>query len=250
MAADHEPDVGGVGQHPEPKSPMQATQGRRADGSQTPVRLVVCDDEIILLGLQAMLSEFADQVEILGGLRALDDILPMAVTLGADVVMVDIRPHGVTGMQGVGQLMAQGPPFRLVVFTHDDSERSLYEALRLGASGYLLKSLSGGQLAHQLVLVRGGHTVVDPTMASLVASRAALAGDGAQQWPGSGHGLSRRESEVLRLLADGLSNRLIAAELIVGEETVKTHLRSIYRKLEVKDRAQAVATSLRQGIFD
>jgi DNA-binding NarL/FixJ family response regulator len=143
---------------------------------------------------------------------------------------------------------AEKPPFRLVIFTNDANERCLFEALRLGISGYLLKSLNGTQLADHLVRVRDGEVVVDPTMASRIAMQAAQCGGG-RTWPGSQQGLSQRESEVLRLLTDGLTNRLIAADLVVGEETVKTHLRSVYRKLGVSDRAQAVATALREGIF-
>ena len=135
----------------------------------------------------------------------------------------------------------------MVIFTNDADERRLFEALRLGVSGYLLKSLSGTQLADHLMRVHDGQVVVDPTMATGIAMRAAH-GRGRGMWPGSELGLSRRESEVLVLLARGLSNRLIADELVLGEETIKTHLRSIYRKLGVNDRAQAVATALRQGI--
>ena len=111
------------------------------------------------------------------------------------------------------------------------------------------RSLSGAQLADNLVRVRNGEVVVDPTLATRMAMRGAHDGDG-QAWPGKQLGLSQRESQVLALLADGLSNRLIASELVLGEETVKTHLRNIYRKLEVRDRAQAVVIAIRQGIVN
>jgi DNA-binding NarL/FixJ family response regulator len=117
----------------------------------------------------------------------------------------------------------------------------------VSGSGYLLKSLSGAQLADHLVRVRNGEVVVDPTMATRAAMRGVHDGNG-QVWPGRQLGLSQRESQVLGLLTDGLSNRLIASELVLGEETIKTHLRNIYKKLEVKDRAQAVAVAIRQGI--
>src|SRR5207302_2275839 len=138
-------------------------------------------------------------------------------------------------------------PFRIVIFTEEADERRLYEALRLGVSGYLLKSLSSELLADHLERVRLGEVVVDPTLATRIAMRGAHQGDG-RVWPGTQLGLSQRESQVLGLLADGLSNRLIASELVVGEETVKTHLRNIYRKLGVKDRAQAIAIAIRRGI--
>ena len=117
----------------------------------------------------------------------------------------------------------------------------------LGVSGYLLKSMDGAALADHLERAHGGDVVVDPTMAAQIAKRAALRQH--DTWPGGDLGLTKRESQVLGLLADGLSNTLIASELMVGEETVKTHLRNLYRKLGVNDRAQAVATALRQGII-
>lgn len=214
-----------------------------------PVRVVlVNDDEIIMEGLQGMLARHRDRVELAGGVLLNDDVAEAALALDPDVVLFDINIQGTRGLEVAAQMVAEKPPFRVVVFTDDADERRLYEALRLGISGYLLKSLSGAQLADHLVRVRDGEVVVDPTMATRIAMRAAHLG-GSRIWPGSQMGLSQRESEVLSLLVDGLSNRLIAAQLVVGEETVKTHLRSIYRKLGVNDRAQAIATALRQGMF-
>ncbi|HEY1634203.1 MAG TPA: response regulator transcription factor [Acidimicrobiales bacterium] len=214
-----------------------------------PVRVVlVNDDEIIMEGLQGMLARHRDRVELAGGVLLSDDVAETALALDPDVVLFDINIQGTSGLEVAAQMVADKPPFRVVVFTDDADERRLYEALRLGISGYLLKSLSGAQLADHLVRVRDGEVVVDPTMATRIAMRAAHLG-GSRIWPGSQMGLSQRESEVLSLLVDGLSNRLIAAQLVVGEETVKTHLRSIYRKLGVNDRAQAIATALRQGMF-
>jgi DNA-binding NarL/FixJ family response regulator len=219
------------------------------EAAERPVRVVlVNDDEIIIVGLQGMLARHADQVEVVGGVLATEDVLGKASDLQADVVLFDTTRHVTSGLELVTELVAEKPPFRVVIFTDDSDERRLLEALRLGVSGYLLKSLSGAQLADHLVLVSNGRVIVDPTMATRIAKRAAHVGDG-QGWPGSQVGLSQRESQVLGLLVEGSSNRLIAAQLVVGEETVKTHLRSIYRKLGVNDRAHAIATVLRQGIF-
>lgn len=213
------------------------------------VRVVlVNDDEIIIEGLQGMLARHSDRVELAGGLPVTDDIIARVSELRADVVLLDLNVQGTVGVEVAAAIVAEKPPFRVVVFTDEAEERRLFEALRLGISGYLLKSLSGAQLTDHLVRVRDGEVVVDPTMATRIAMRAAQMGGGGM-WPGSQLGLSQRESEVLSLLVDGLSNRLIAAQLVVGEETVKTHLRSIYRKLGVSDRAQAIATALRQGVF-
>ena len=129
-----------------------------------------------------------------------------------------------------------------------DDEQYLFQALRVGASGYLLKSISSDELVRQLEFVQGGATAIDPGMAARAADTAArMQRD--EFWPGARQGLTQRESEILSLVVNGLSNRGIASKLVIGDETVKTHLRSIYRKLGVSDRTGAVATALREGIF-
>jgi len=208
------------------------------------VRVVfVGDQEIIAEGLKAMLAPHRDRVELVGRVPNTEDLVKAATRLSADVVLLELPLRVVSRLE----LEAEKLPFRVVIFTDDADEQRLSEAVRRGASGYLLMSLSGAQLADHLVRARSGEVVVDPTLATRIAIRAAHEWNG-QVWPGRQLGLSHRESQVLGLLAEGLSNRLIAAELVLGEETVKTHLRNIYRKLEVKDRAEAVAVAIRQGI--
>jgi DNA-binding NarL/FixJ family response regulator len=214
-----------------------------------PVRVVLVNDEqIIVDGLRTMLARHRDQVKVVGRVLATDDLAKTLPELEAEVVLVDLHIQGASGLELAVRLLADDPPFKLVIFTDDTEERRLFEALRLGDSGYLLKSLSGIQLADHLVRVAEGQVVVDPTIATRIALRGAQFG-GAEMWPGSQLSLSQRESQVLALLVEGLSNRLIAAQLVVGEETVKTHLRSIYRKLGVNDRSHAVSTVMRLGIF-
>jgi DNA-binding NarL/FixJ family response regulator len=165
-----------------------------------------------------------------------------------DVVLVDVGHRDPSGLDLVSQLIATSPHVRVVVFTKDADEHQVVEALRRGASGYLLQSMSSDALADCLVRAAEGETVVDAGIATRNVTRAARQRT-EPTWADARIGLSQRESEVLELLVDGRSNAQIAAELVVGTETVKTHLRSIYRKLEVRGRAQAVATSLRQGLF-
>ena len=192
-----------------------------------------------------MLAGYWDRVELVGHVLNTEDLETAATRLSADVVLLELPLQVVSRLE----LVTETLPFRVVILTDAADERRLFEALRRGASGYLLTSLSGAELAENLVRVRNGEVVVDPTLAPRMAMRGAHDGD-VHAWPGRQLGLSRRESQVLTLLADGLSNRLIASELVLGEETVKTHLRNIYRKLEVKDRAQAVAVAIRQGIVN
>jgi DNA-binding NarL/FixJ family response regulator len=210
--------------------------------------VLVDDDEVIREGLRVLLSSRRDRAHLVGTVPPNGELLPMANELGADLVLLEVRPRGSEPLELVGRLASMEAPFDVVVYTYEDDVSTVFHALSLGASGYLLKSLGASELADTMVRIRSGEVVVDPTIATQIAMDAAQRG-GIEFWPGSQLGLTRRESEVTRLLANGLSNRAIAAELIVGEETVKTHLRKVYRKLGVNDRAQAVARVLREGLF-
>ncbi|MBJ7466818.1 MAG: response regulator transcription factor, partial [Mycolicibacterium sp.] len=140
------------------------------------------------------------------------------------------------------------PDRKVVMLSVYDDEQYLFQALRVGASGYLLKSISSDELVRQLEFAHRGQTAIDPTMAARAADTAArLQRD--EFWPGVRQGLTQRESEILSYVVSGLSNRGIANKLVIGDETVKTHLSSIYRKLGVSDRTGAVATALREGIY-
>ncbi len=227
---------------------MTLDQGAVAPVLSHPVRVaLVNSDELTLEGLRSMLARHRDLVEVVGKVPVTEDLLAALAEVGAEIVLVEARLLSTTGLEPAAPLTAGEAPYQVVIFTYEADEQSVSEALRLGASGYLLKSVSGDQLVNYLLQIRAGAVVLDPTLATRIAMGAAHTED--VYWPGHELGLSRRESEVLSLLVNGLSNRAIADQLVVGEETVKTHLRSIYRKLDVKDRAQAVASVLRAGVF-
>jgi DNA-binding NarL/FixJ family response regulator len=156
--------------------------------------------------------------------------------------------QGSSGLDLCQALRQRHPERRVVMLSVYDDEQYLFQALRVGASGYLLKSISSDELVRQLEFVHGGATAIDPGMAARAVDTAArMQRD--EVWPGARHGLTQRESEILSYVVTGLSNRGIANKLVIGEETVKSHLRSIYRKLGVSDRTGAVATALREGIY-
>lgn len=165
-----------------------------------------------------------------------------------DVVLCDIRLRESSGLDLRRRLTEQDPGCRVLLLSVYDDEQYLYQALRAGAAGYLLKRVSGEELVRSLEEVHAGQTVVDRTLAARVASSAARL-DSGEFWPGARMGLTQRESEVLGLVVAGLSNRAIASRLVIGDETVKSHTRAIYRKLRVSDRAGAVAAALREGLF-
>ncbi|OHU98135.1 response regulator [Mycobacterium talmoniae] len=214
-----------------------------------PVRLVLVDDhEMVIEGLKAMLTAFRDRVQVVGQAIGADNALGVIADLDPDVVLCDVRMQGASGLDLCQALRERDPDRKVVMLSVYDDEQYLFQALRVGARGYLLKSISSDDLVRQIELAHRGETVIDPGMAARAADTAArLQRD--EFWPGARQGLTQRESEILSYMVSGLSNRGIATKLVIGEETVKSHLRSIYRKLGVSDRTGAVATALREGIY-
>jgi DNA-binding NarL/FixJ family response regulator len=215
----------------------------------SPVRLVLVDDhEMVIEGLKAMLAAFADRVSVVGQAVGAERARDVVDELDPDIVLCDVRMQGSSGLDLCLELRERDPNRKIVMLSVYDDEQYLFQALRVGASGYLLKSISSDELVRQLEFVCGGETAIDPGMAARAVDTAArLQRD--EFWPGARHGLTQRESEILSFVVTGLSNRAIAGRLVIGDETVKTHLRAIYRKLGVSDRAGAVATALREGIY-
>jgi DNA-binding NarL/FixJ family response regulator len=214
-----------------------------------PLRVVLVDDhEMVLQGLKAMLGRFLGRIRVVGEAPDAEAAEKVVAALDPDIVLCDIRLRGSSGLDLCQRLVEREPGRRVVLLSVYDDEQYLYQALRSGAAGYLLKRVGGDELVRQLEQVHAGETVVDSALAGRAAASAARLQSG-EFWPGAHLGLSHRESEVLALMVAGLSNRAIAAKLIVGDETVKSHARAIYRKLDVGDRAGAVAAALREGIF-
>jgi DNA-binding NarL/FixJ family response regulator len=211
--------------------------------------VLVDDHEMVLEGLKAVLGRYAGRVRVVASCANAEDAERQVAALDPDVVVSDVRLRGsLSGLDLCRRLVERDPARKVMLLSAYDDEQYLFQALRAGAAGYLLKWVDGQDLVRQLERAADGETVVDPTMAGRAVSSAARLQAG-EFWPGARLGLSQRESEVLAHLVAGLSNRAIAGKLVLGEETVKSHVRSIYRKLEVGDRTAAVATALREGIF-
>jgi DNA-binding NarL/FixJ family response regulator len=215
-----------------------------------PIRVLLVDDhQMVIDGLLAMLANYRSRVEVVGATGSLDETLTAVEGDPApDLVVVDVRLRGQSGLDICAEVVKRRPACKVVVLTVYDDEQYLYQALRAGASGFLLKRVTAAELVGHLERVMDGEVVIDPSMAGRVALSAARLSSG-EFWPGAHLGLSQRESEVLALMVAGLSNRAMAQRLIVGEETVKSHVSAIYRKLDVPDRAQAIALALREGLF-
>lgn len=200
---------------------------------------------MVLHGLMAMLGHFTADVEVVGTATAAGPARRLVEEQRPDIVLSDVRIGRDSGIDLVSALATSHPDSKVVLLTVYEDEHYLFQALRAGARGYILKRIDGHQLVDHLRRVAEGDVVIDPALAGRVALSAARAGTG-DYWPGANLGLTQRESEVLALLVAGHSNKAIAAQLVVSEDTVKTHLRGLYRKLEVGDRAAATAVALRE----
>lgn len=212
------------------------------------LRLVLVDDhEMVLHGLTAMLA-FDDSVAVVGTATSYDAALRVVSEEQPDVVLCDVRLGPSSGLDLCRALTTQHPAVKVVLLTVYDDEHYLFQALRVGASGYILKRIDAHELIGHLRRVREGETVIDPALAGRVALSAARISAG-EFWPGAHLGLTQRESEVLALLVAGLSNKAVATKLVISEDTVKTHVRGLYRKLGVSDRSGAIAVALREGVF-
>lgn len=215
----------------------------------SPVRLVLVDDhEMVIEGLKAMLAGFSSKVRVVGQAVGNDRAVSVVDSLDPDVVLCDVRMQGSSGLDLCLALRQRNPDRKVVMLSVYEDDQYLFQALRVGASGYLLKSIRSDDLVRQLELVRSGESAIDPNMAARAVDTASrLQRD--EFWPGARQGLTQRESEILSYMVTGLSNRGIATKLVIGDETVKSHLRSIYRKLSVTDRTAAVVKALREGIY-
>jgi DNA-binding NarL/FixJ family response regulator len=214
-----------------------------------PIRLLLVDDhQMVLDGLRAMLRPHTGTVQIVAATTEPDEARRLAVDTDTDVALLDIRMRTVTGFELCEQLLRIRPDLKVVLLTVYDDEQYLFQGLRAGAVGYLTKQLGAEALVDHLARVMAGEIVVDPALAGRVALTASRLERG-EFWVGAHLGLSQRESSVLELMVHGHGNRVIANRLLLGEETIKTHVSSIFRKLGVSDRTQAVAFALREGLF-
>jgi DNA-binding NarL/FixJ family response regulator len=213
------------------------------------IRIVMVDDhEMVLHGVKAMLAHFVDDIDVVGTATDVDGAMALVTTERPDVMLCDIRLGRESGLDLCRQVKAASPETHVVFLTVYEDEQYLYQALRVGASGYILKRVDGAELVTHLHRVLEGDVVIDPALAGRIAMSAARINAG-EFWPGAHLGLTQRESEVLALLVANHSNKGIAAKLVVSEDTVKTHIRGLYRKLGVSDRGGAVAVALREGLF-
>ncbi|MEU6846792.1 response regulator transcription factor [Streptomyces sp. NPDC046716] len=216
-----------------------------------PIRVLIADDQMMVRQGFSVLLNTQPDIEVVG--QAVDglDALSQIAELRPDVVLMDIRMPELSGIEATRRATASDAAVRVLVLTTFDLDEYVYEALRAGASGFLLKDASADQLAEAVRVVASGEALLAPTVTRrLIAEYARLAdGSGGPAPTGARPPeLTERETEVLILIAQGRSNAEIAGELVVAEQTVKTHVGRILVKLGLRDRTQAAVFAYESGL--
>ncbi|HEU4426513.1 MAG TPA: response regulator transcription factor [Pilimelia sp.] len=213
------------------------------------IRVLLADDqEMVRAGLRLILAAEPD-IDVVAELGDGVTAVAAARRLRPDVTLMDIRMPTLDGIEATRQLLAAAPPpTRVVVLTTFDIDSYVYQALRAGASGFLLKNASPEELVHAIRVVASGAALLDPAVTRRVIEEFARTPASTQPPPELAN-LTERELEVLNLVARGLSNAEIAAQLYVSEATVKTHVARMLTKLRLRDRVQAVVYAYEHGVI-
>ena len=204
------------------------------------IRILIADDHpIVRNGLRGAFANEPD-IEVAGEAANGREAVERAVHEGVDVVLMDLRMPEMDGVQAIAALRQRAPGVRVLVLTTFDSEADVLPAIEAGATGYLLKDATPEELLRAVRAADRGESVLAPSVAGHLMG---------QVRKPAGRVLSKRELEVLRLVADGSSNREAANRLFISEASIKTHLLHIYDKLGVRDRAAAVGEAYRRGLL-
>lgn len=204
------------------------------------IRVLVADDHaVVRAGIVALLADEPD-IEVVG--EAVDGVeaVSLAAELTPDLVVMDVRMPRLTGDEATARILAETPGVRVLVLTTYESDASILAAIEAGASGYLLKAAPADELLAGVRSVSAGEVALSPAIAAQLVTRMR------QPAPPV---LTPRETEVLRLVAEGLTNRQIGERLHLGEATVKTHLLRTFDKLDVSDRTRAVTLAMERGLL-
>ncbi|MGC5364835.1 response regulator [Streptomyces sp. DT24] len=206
--------------------------------------LLVDDEPLVRVGLRAVLEAQPD-IEVVGEAADGAAVIPLVRRLRPDVVAMDVRMPLMDGIEATKVVLRTVPePPKIIVVTTFENDEYVYEALRAGADGFLLKRARPAEIVHAVRLVAEGESLLFP---AAVRQLAAEYGTNAARTAMDRAALTEREAQVLRLMARGLSNAEIAAKLVVGVETVKTHVSAVLAKLGARDRTQAVIAAYESG---
>ncbi len=228
-----------------------AASGLRPDPE--PIRTLIVDDHALFRrGLEIVLVTEPD-IEVVGQAGDGAEAVEKAAEAVPDVVLMDVRMPRSSGIQACRAIKEVAPSAKIVILTMSDEEEDLFEAIRAGANGYLLKDIPLHEVAEAVRAVHGGQSLISPSMAGkLLTEFATLARRDTEEAPQQvpAPKLTDREMQVLKLVARGMNNRDIAKELFISDNTVKNHVRNILEKLQIHSRMEAVMVAVREKLIE
>jgi DNA-binding NarL/FixJ family response regulator len=214
----------------------------------TATRIVVVDDQDVVRAAFEVLLVTQPDFAVVGSAADGEQAVRICRDLRPDVVLMDIRMPGMDGIEATRRLLTNPEPPRVLILTTFDLDEHVYDALDAGASGFLLKDATAERLFDAVRIVAAGEALLAPTVTRRLVAEFARMCVRRREPDAALQTLTTRETEVLRLIAEGLSNPEIAARLVVGEETVKSHVSRVLAKLGLRDRTQAVVVAYESGL--
>ncbi|HMK98039.1 MAG TPA: response regulator transcription factor [Acidimicrobiales bacterium] len=213
-------------------------------------RVLIADDQRVVRQGLATLLGLLSGIEVLGTAADGEEAIALVEQLRPDIVLMDLRMPRCDGVEATRRLRAEHPDVKVIVLTTYADDRSVLEALRAGARGFLTKDAGAEEIREAVAAVQRGEASIDPAVQHHVVNALARSGKGLEgaAEPGLPDDITAREAEVLALIAEGLSNTEIALRLVVSEATVKSHINHLFTKTGVRDRAQAVTYAYRHGL--
>jgi DNA-binding NarL/FixJ family response regulator len=222
-----------------------------SEGAPETLRVLIADDHALFRrGLEMVLDKETD-IEVVGEAHDGQEAVDRASELMPDVVLMDVRMPKRSGIEATQKIKELLPHVKILVLTNSDEEADLYDSIKAGASGYLLKEISSEEVADSIRSVIQGHSRISPAMASkLLSEFQAMTKKVDDRQPLAPPRLTDRELQVLRLVATGMGNRDIAQQLFISENTVKNHIRNILEKLQLHSRMEAVVYAVREKLLE
>jgi DNA-binding NarL/FixJ family response regulator len=209
-------------------------------------RVLIADDQTLFRSGLARLLDSDDRVSVVGEAVDGNEAVKLAASLKPDVVLMDIKMPGLDGIEATRRIVAESPKSKVLMLTTFEADNHVIQALKAGASGYVLKDSQASAIVSSILAVVAGERV----MASAVANRVLEMLTGATTPKEFYDGLTAREVEILKMLATGMANKQIAYKLKISEKTVRNHVSNMYEKLGIYDRAQAVLYAVRKGLVE
>jgi two-component system, NarL family, response regulator LiaR len=210
-----------------------------------PISIMLAEDHKIVREGTRQLLEQSNDMQVIGEAADGLEAVKLAAEIQPDVIVMDVRLPRLNGIEATRMITTQFPKIKVLILSAYDDDSYVFPLLEAGASGYLLKTSSGAELAEAIRLVFTGQTALSPRISAKIINR--LNGRRAYRTSNMPEGLTEREMDVLRAAAHGLANKVIAVKLGISVQTVQAHLRNIFGKLEVSSRSEAIAHAIQFG---